>query len=263
VLSLHLGRVLRSLARKATYIDYTIAKYNPDLFGLQELIFREEAERFRLVLPNMSSFYYDGPPLEALPYADNTLYWNNVKYDMVESGVVWLGPEPSVPWSSGFVGRFPRTFVWGIFLEKASGRQFYFSSTHYSNNGNCDSKIPSSDLVLQMTAPYRAFMPVVLLGDFNSALNKGCPEAYHMLVDDGYLNTHDIGEKVVIDRNNNQQTPDDLDWNQYRIDHIFVSVNSTLSPTFRCPQWIENQETFDSGLPASDHWAMVADCELW
>ncbi len=150
---------------------------------------------------------------------------------------------------------------------RASGFEFYFNTVHYDNSGNCEAKIPSSELVLERANPYRDSMPVILSGDFNSAESEersgSCQEAYLMLLDDGYANTHDVAESVVLEMTPGFPPPDDVKEHGMRIDHILYAANTTLFPNVKVTQWIENREVFgEYNNRASDHWAMVADMEF-
>jgi endonuclease/exonuclease/phosphatase family metal-dependent hydrolase len=250
---------------RSSQLEYTITKYQPDVYGLQELIFREEVARF--TLPNYTAIYYDGPPLEALPYADSTVYFNNNRFRLIDSGIIWMGPTPDEPWSAGFTRRFPRSTAWVVLQEISTGFEFYFNTVHYDNTGNCDAKIPSSELVLDRARPYLDTMPVIFSGDFNSAESPerggSCTEAYTMLLDDGYINTHDVAENIYLEMTPGFPTPDDEYEHGMRIDHILFQANATLFPNIRVTNWIENREVFgEENNRASDHWAIVADVEF-
>ena len=65
-------------------------------------------------------------------------------------------------------------WVWVLLREIATGKLIHFSTTHYSNTGNCDAKIPSSQLVVEQTADIRNEVDnVIMTGDWNCGPDQG------------------------------------------------------------------------------------------
>jgi len=232
------------------HLEELVAYYNPDVFGLQELVFEWEAKNFSQVLPNITAVYYKGPPLDRIAYVDTPVFFRNDMFDLIDSGFLWLGPYPTIPWSPGFYSPLPRTFVWTILRQKSTGLEFFFSNTHYDNTGN--SRVESAELVLNFTQSFRQNYTLILVGDWNSGITHGSRESYEMMIAGGFINTHDIAQTVRIDTNPGiPAPPDDPD---DRIDHIFTTSNQTV-----VYEWWENEFTYPPhSMPPSDHYPVGA-----
>src|SRR5262249_2916556 len=155
--------------------------------------------------------------------------------DLGDHGSYWLSPTPDTPWTAGFAprGQLPRLVVWARLLERTSGRELFFGTTHFDNNSPSQEK--SAPIVLERTEPWAARMPVILTADFNSQpedlayvlLRQGDPGSrFH------FLDAYDLTGGPTID--SNLVPPPAYDASR-RIDHIFVAGGDK---PWRCAEWV-------------------------
>ena len=109
---------------RLAYFADILGAYQPDIACLQELITKKEAvEELGGMAPlaNHTRIFYEGG---LLADPDATLYVDEAKFRVEDSGVFWLSPEPDRPFSTGFAhhgAQEPRVFVWATLREAASG----------------------------------------------------------------------------------------------------------------------------------------------
>ena len=183
---------------------------------------------------------------------------------MLERGWFWLSPtpdRPSIGWSRTGI---PRIVVWARFLDLRTGRELYFTSTHFDPNSA--NHLPSADLLLDRAAPWVAGgFPVIATGDYNSELYS---EAYRLLIegnDSGlaFRNTFDLAATPRFDRNST--LGDEYGCSDYSpsfpdclIDHILVAVPAAVP--LAVTDWVVDIRQFTEASPyfPSDHRAYSA-----
>ena len=230
-------------------------RHDPDLIGLQELIFAHEVDQMLAARPGFGALFFDEAPLE---YPDATILYREERFTPREHGFYWLSPTPEEPLSVGFSGgpQLARVVAWGRFHDASSGREFVFSTTHFDNNPPSQER--SAPLFLERTAPWAATLPVVATGDFNSRPDS---VAYGLLTEGAeaggfhMADTFDLAETWEALDGEVDQPPYDT---EARIDHVFVA-----GAVWRCPRWVVDRQRYgpDELFP-SDHRAIVAELLL-
>jgi len=250
---------------RVDYITDTFNRYDPDVFGTQELFGFDDLNDLLIANPDYDAYYYIEQTSGMLPeYPDAAIFYKKERLEIVESGVYWLGENPDEPWS-GFADEetakskgsaFPRLVAWAVFNDKLSGKEFYFSATHYDNN--TPHQAWSAPISLGKIQPYAEKMPIVFLGDFNS---KTDTEAYTILTNgvdgEGFSleNTFDLAEEWSAA--SNQDPAPEYDTTD-RIDHIFVAGKANWT----VKNWVVDMYVYgDLDRYPSDHFAMFADLE--
>ena len=122
---------------------------------------------------------YPNSPKNTISFDDAIGYKPSV-FDCLESGIFWMGGVLDKPETApGIYKGWKRPAVWGRFLHKASGKEFYFISTHllvpqklpdgtHNDDGNkynaqqlrkwCEENLPDD-------------VPAILVGDMNVDIN--------------------------------------------------------------------------------------------
>ncbi len=239
---------------RLNYFKDIFERYNPDLIGVQELFNAKEVDEFLSILKGYSALYFHDRKHRLLEdYPDATIFYRTDMFEILKKGVYWLSPTPDVPWSSGFAegSQLWRLVVWAHMKQKASGREFYFMTTHFDNNYPSQKK--SAPLVLERTEPWAEKMPVIITGDFNSQPDD---EAYKILVEGiagknfKLINSFDIAKEWHIETNQDPVPDFNVDG---RIDHVFVG-----GPAFWiCEHWIVDMHIYgEKKRYPSDHFAI-------
>lgn len=109
------------------------------------------------------------------------VFFRKDRFEPLEYDHYWLSDTPDVMCSSTWGNTCRRMVTWVKFLDRRSGRQFYFMNTHFDHEVQA-AREKSATLVLQRTLDLKTPLPVLLVGDFNAdAANK----AYQILTADG------------------------------------------------------------------------------
>lgn len=249
------------------YITDTFERYNPDLIGTQELFGYDDLNDILQANKDYDAFYYidDGTGIFT-EYPDSAIFYKRDRFEIVESGVYWLSNDPDTPWT-GFgdsettekikASAFWRLVVWAVFNDKESGKDFYFSSTHYDNN--IPHQAQSAPISLEYIESYAEKMPVIFVGDFNSRPDT---EAYAILTEgvdgEGFsiTNSFDIAEKWSAASNEEPAPEYDP---SHRIDHIFIAGQAQ----WEVKDWVVDMYVYgESNLPPSDHYPMYSELHL-
>jgi len=236
---------------RVPWIGDTIVRHDPDLIGLQELVFDSEMEQVLAVAPGYAAIAYNAGQRSAYP--DATILYRESMFEPMEHGFYWLSPTPDVPRSTGFIDTFQlaRLVTWAVFRRVDDDAQLYFATTHFDNNA--PSQTLSAPLVLDRTAPFAQTLPVVMVGDFNARPDS---EAYGILTGaGGFSDAFQSAEAWSVDSNEEPAPRYDP---SVLIDHIFTAGAEWSTTTWSADLWSYG----DNDLPISDHWAVTADLQL-
>jgi len=219
-------------------IQNRIVNYAPDLIGLQEMHTDNdishivELQHYFLVSYHLSDDFH---------YGDAALLFKKDRFEMVDSGQLWLGPDAGLPFSLGFSPvAMIRYANWVLLKEKTSGFTFIFVNTHFDNNAV--NKEKSSDLFYKHFASLATGYPLIVVGDFNS---KAVTERYQRLIGAStasplLTNAYDL---AFASNSGTSAHPNEL------IDHILVGGPcSTL-----VSDWQVDKRPLANGATLSDH----------
>ena len=253
-------------ATRVPMVRDTIARFDPDLIGVQETFTPDPAVDMLGDITATdgvygSLFYIKQPtdPATALgdsfvTYSDAAILYRKARFDVLAQGAIWLSPTPDIAFSNGFAtgGQFPRLIYWARLHDKLADRTFVMASTHFDNN--TPSQKLSAPLALARFEPMAQKEPVIFVGDFNS---EPATEAYGILAKgvDGkgfhFDNALDLAAKWQVD--SNRAPKPDYDLTQ-RIDHFWLA-----GAAFTVPEWHVDLHAYgDLQMWPSDHDPMVA-----
>jgi len=221
---------------RAPEIRDRINSYTPDLLGLQEM---EGETDIKTIVPlneyTLVSYRYGN-----MHYADAALLYKTARFEQLDHGQVWLGPNPDLPMSFGFKPLAMIRYInWVMLREKATGFTFMFVNTHFDNARK--NKDPSATLFRERIAKLSKGLPLVVSGDFNSTAASG---RYQRLT--GEELNPPLLENTYFRMTSNADSdthPDQLD------DHIQVGGPCRV----KAEQWLVDSTPLKSGQPMSDH----------
>jgi endonuclease/exonuclease/phosphatase family metal-dependent hydrolase len=142
----------------------TIARFNPDLIGFQEVVARQrDAIEARLPGYALAGVARDD--------GDRKGEWSLIAYRRdrfasVVAGDFWLSEQPDKPGSKSWDAALPRICSWIRLKEKATGRELVFANTHFDHRGVVARK-EASRVLSERLAPVAAGVPAILVGDLN------------------------------------------------------------------------------------------------
>lgn len=141
-----------------------IAGYDADLIGLQEMGWNEDIAD---IVPPEAGYTLHSYKAGIFEYGDSALLFRSARFEMLDGGQMWLGPNPDLPMAYGYKRLSMLRYVnWAVLREKESGFTFLFANTHFDNASV--NKEPASRLFRERIAALAAGMPLVVTGDFNS-----------------------------------------------------------------------------------------------
>ncbi|GBR46417.1 endonuclease/exonuclease/phosphatase family protein [Neokomagataea thailandica] len=151
----------------------TIRHFSPDVMGTQE-IFLQQAQDIVRDLPQYQWFGVDrfgGHSNEHMG-----IFYNTHRIKLTDHGVFWLSNTPDVPGSMGWGAALPRYVNWGVFetrevVARRPRMRFLFLDTHFANRDveDAPARAHSVQLILKTLPQLAHGLPIILVGDFNSA----------------------------------------------------------------------------------------------
>jgi endonuclease/exonuclease/phosphatase family metal-dependent hydrolase len=215
-----------------------ILGYGPDLLGLQEM----ETDNDIKTIVSLEQYTLVSYHLGSLQYGDSALLYKTARFEQLDSGQLWLGPNPELPMSLGFSPlAMIRYSNWVLLREKSTGFTFMFVNTHFDNAGK--NKEPSAILFHDRIARLSAGIPMIVSGDFNTTANTDRYYRFTGTNDHPQLleNVYDIFKNKPVGEN--ALHPGKL------IDHILAGGPCKIE----VDQWLVDTRKLNNGQPMSDH----------
>ena len=162
----------------------TIADADPDLFGTQELV-PDQAAFITGRLPQLAWF---GVSRSGRPDDEHMgVFYRRDRMRLVDSGHFWLSDTPGVPASISWGNLYPRMVTWGLFERLADGQRVALLNTHLPYREQDDAaRERSAALIVTRVADMPPDVPVVVLGDFNSAPGSVAHRTLTAALDDAW-----------------------------------------------------------------------------
>ena len=183
VMSFNLGtNGVENQYNKANLLNKLLAEL-PDLLGTQEenslwnAAIKSTLERYGYKNVIM---YREGMSSTALGNEGAGIWYNSLRYELVESGYFWMSDTPNTSsiWSQ-YGAIYKRVTTWAKLTDKVNGKTFVYYNTHIGYESE-ELWVRSAQMIMErMHAHFNEGYPVIVTGDFNFALNtEGAPEAY-------------------------------------------------------------------------------------
>lgn len=243
--------------KRLPHLQERIAKYDPDLLGLQELGGYADIEDFTKAFPG---YDYSAYKFGKWIYADCVLFYKKDRFELLDSGQMWLSPKPGLPFARAWKFSMPRYVNWVYLRQKKDGFQFLYANTHFDNASA--NKEPAAKLFAATFGPIAAKMPVIVTGDFNT---NRTTTRYQNLLGDGpgkLEDTYDLAKSKELVNNRTQgKKSSDLEASRaadQAIDHVFVAGPVKKEVT----RWVLDSTLYDDNQRPSDHPSVYAEFEL-
>jgi endonuclease/exonuclease/phosphatase family metal-dependent hydrolase len=97
----------------------------------------------------------------------SAIFYNNKKYQVINSGNFWLSPTPEKP-SKGWDAAYIRICTWACLKDKKTGKQFFMFNTHFDNEGVQARENAAKMILGKIDSLAAKKTPVIITGDFNS-----------------------------------------------------------------------------------------------
>lgn len=144
---------------KLNQVSQIIIDYAPDIVGMQE-VQKMHVPMYESKLGHYTGVYYDhDTSLYGAP-----IFFNNKKFELVESGTQWLSSTPDKKFSSFAVSDYIRSYVYAILKDKATGEEIVVVNTHVDYIAEANAL--QIEVLLECTERFRG-RPIIYTGDFN------------------------------------------------------------------------------------------------
>jgi endonuclease/exonuclease/phosphatase family metal-dependent hydrolase len=238
---------------RISLINNFISEADPDIMGLQEVLWRQY-EVLDTLLRNYKSVGI-GREDGAREGEMNPVFYRKDRFSLVRTITFWLSETPDVPGSKNWGASLPRIVTWVELVDDKSKEHFYVFNTHFANDSD-SARIMSSRILLDTIPKIAEGFPFVVTGDFNTlpystsySILTGPDESVPLLKDSYFISLKKPSGPAYT-TNGWKDTP-----GSGRIDYIFV----------RNGMKVFDHQTFikkDSGIFISDHWPVMAMVSL-
>lgn len=151
--------------RRDVSIDM-LRKYSPDLFGTQELFFRQGDE----IVKALPEYVWLGNSRQGVHHGEYMgVFYKKDRFDLLEMGQFWLSETPNIPGSESWDVSLPRMVTWVRLKDKRTNKEFYFLDTHFAHRQQDDrARTESAKVIAAFVKKLPQGIPIVLTGDFNA-----------------------------------------------------------------------------------------------
>ncbi|MBQ8503380.1 MAG: endonuclease/exonuclease/phosphatase family protein [Clostridia bacterium] len=224
-----------------------VRAYEPDSFGVQEatpqwmeILERELGEEYGFV----SQMRDESEVPEA-----SAVFYKKDKYDLVDSGTIWLSDTPEVPYSKLEIAGLARVATWAVLRNRQTGQQYTHINTHLDNAGDEARTKQAEILNTKIDELLMSGNPLICTGDFNDTLKSDMyAEMTKKLCNARLIAQKSDFGKTYHDYGN-------LTTGLYAIDFIFVTEGISVDRYKVIDEQI-------NGMYVSDHYGIMADINL-
>ncbi len=223
-----------------------IQKNNIDILGLQE----PRIEQLESLVENSAYDYIGGGREDFKRKGEfSCILYRRSRFTCLQSGTFGLSETPDQPGVRSWGSACPRIATWGLFRDKATGKEFIYYNTHLDHR----SELARCEGIRQLVAhakKYATGKPIMISGDFNAY-----PDS----------ETYRTAQSLLRDSNTISLTPHTGPANTFHnwgkgkatrpIDFIFVSDEFQV-------QSHRTDDRLVDGKYASDHFPVVVTLTL-
>jgi endonuclease/exonuclease/phosphatase family metal-dependent hydrolase len=142
-----------------------LEKYSPDVMGTQEGVNRQ----LRDLQEDLPAYAWIGEGRDGGDRGEYmAIFYRRDRFDALEHEHFWLSDTPGVAGSFTWGNRLPRMVTWVKLRDRSAQCTFYVVNTHFDHEAQA-AREKSADLLIERAKQFGRALPVILLGDFNSA----------------------------------------------------------------------------------------------
>lgn len=235
-----------SVKTRSELIASALKQYAPDSFGVQEAT----EEWMNILSEKLGEAYgFVGVPRDDSKNTEySAVFYLKDKYELSDSGTMWLSGTPDVAGSKVKASSMPRIATWAVLKDKATGKTYTHINTHLDHLLEI-ARVEQAEILTQKIAELKKYGAVVCTGDFNS---KEGNDAYcrmtEVLSDSKYLAKESDNGLTFGNYGTNI-------FDRKPIDFIFVSEGTEVSRYKIIDEQI-------AGMYLSDHYGVCADIKI-
>jgi endonuclease/exonuclease/phosphatase family metal-dependent hydrolase len=237
-----------SWSHRRDWVAAQIQWLQPDIFGMQEVLPNQKAE----LIDALPRYQVLGGGRDGNDKGEaSPLGFDRKKFDLVDSGMFWLSPTPSVP-SKGWDAAYNRVATWARLRVQGRPGAILAVNTHWDHIGMVARRESAVQMAKWIVANRKRCERVMLFGDFNSELDTG---PLRHLLDSGLRDAREMSQTPPFGpaatfngfRNPDPKGP--------AIDHFLLGEGIEVNRYMVMSQLID-------GRWASDHFPVLIDVTL-
>ena len=220
-------------------ISQKLIQYSPSIVGIQEGLLNQ----VQYIDSSLINYDYVGVGRDDGKEKGEfcAIYFDTTRYVLLKNSTIWLSETPDTI-SVGWDAALERICTYGLFKDRITRKAFWVFNTHFDHIGII-AREKSSELILKkINKINRQFLPVILMGDFNSIPNSPPVKEIITELSDALQISM---EKLHGPRGTFNGFNEDLPIEQ-RIDYIFTNKLKVLSYT-------HINDRLDNNRHISDH----------
>ena len=159
----------RAFYNRLPLIVKRITEHDFDIIGTQEVTYEMRSALFE-VLGNTYNVFGSGRKTYANGEGTPIMYKRD-RFDLLESGNFWLSETPDIPGSVSWDCSQERLATWGKFLDKKTGKKFFYINTHFDHRGPI-SRTKAAELLLAKARELGGGLPAFFSGDMNTTISS-------------------------------------------------------------------------------------------
>lgn len=233
-----------SVENRGKFVCAALENYMPDSFGVQEA-----TEKWLGILDSALGENYArvGEPRDESKNSEySAVYYRADKYDLVDSGTIWLSKTPDKSGSKSFLSSMPRICTWATLKNKENGFVFTHINTHLDHLLEY-TRSRQADVLLGKIEELMKLGPVACTGDFNTGEKTVTYKKLTAVLSDSRF----VAKETESGKTFHNYGKKDL-FHSTAIDFIFVS-NATEVERYKIMKDTVN------GMYLSDHYGIMAD----
>lgn len=237
-----------SIANRSQLVTAVLEQYAPDTFGVQEatpkwlkIIDRELGDRYARVGDGRS-------PIEMFTEY-SCVYYLKDKYNLLDSGTIWLSETPEKKYTKDFDSRHNRIASWAVLEDKETGVKFTHINTHLDHVLE-STRVEQVKVLKTKIAELEKETTVICTGDFNTYETAEAYAEMGKAMDDTKLTAKASDTGITFHNYDAIEEHDDG-----AIDFVFTT-KGTQADTYKIIR-----DKVD-GIYPSDHYPIMADVVL-
>ena len=198
--------------------------YDCDFVGSQEALMFQIDE----ILKEVPAYTWSGRSRNEDPAKGEAcpIFYLKDKWEVLESGTLWLSETPKQVASKSWNSSLPRIFTWGRFRNLENGIILYVYNTHYDHRSE-DARKYSSSVILEHMKINTKGESIILTGDLNALENL---PPVQKLISDPAITLIDTYREFYPTKSDKDGTFHGWKANApvRRIDYVFNSIDLTI-----------------------------------
>ena len=156
----------RDFYQRKPLILKRIADYDFDMIGAQEV---NDDMKASLMEDLSATYSVVGEGRRADRKGEGApIFYKTARFDLLDWGSFWLSETPDVPGSKNWDASVERIATWTKFLDKTTGKKFFYINTHFDHRGPI-SRTMAAKILLDKARELHDGLPVFFTGDLNTS----------------------------------------------------------------------------------------------